>query len=219
MTQVGKLSVEEMDKILNLFPESFMQIPLQEQRISVSIYRLMLQGEPLASKRIAASLGLLPEVVNQFLENWGGIEYNDVDSITGCWGLSLSKTKHRFEVDGHDLYTWCAWDALFIPGIISKTAFVTSNCPVTGNPIRLTVSPDGVESVKPADVCVSFIKPEAAGMQQSIVKSFCHYVNFFSSESTGVQWVSANPGTFLLTMNQAFALGHRKNELQYVFKS
>jgi len=208
-----------MDKILSLFPETFMHMSRQEQQISASIYFLMLRGAPLPVKHVAASLNLLPKVVNQFLKRWGGIHYNDAGSITGCWGLSLSETKHRFEVDGHGLYTWCAWDALFIPGIISKTAIVASVCPVTGNPIRLTVSPDAVEFVNPAGTVVSFIEPEAADMQQSIVKSFCHYVNFFSSESAGDHWVSENPGTFLLTMNEALALARRKNELQYGFQS
>lgn len=219
MIQTDELSIEEMDKILHLFPKVFMCMSVQEQRISKSIYRLMLQGEPLPASRIAASLGLLPEVVNLFLENWGGIYYNDAGSIIGCWGLSLPETRHRFEVDGHQLYTWCAWDALFIPGIIGKTAIVTSICPVTGSLIRLIVSPVELESVTPAAVYVSFIEPEASSLQQSIVKSFCHYVNFFSSESAGAHWVSANPGTFLLPLKEAFALGHRKNELQYVSRS
>ncbi|GAV20664.1 alkylmercury lyase [Mariprofundus micogutta] len=219
MIQVGELSIEEMDKILNLFPESFMQMPLQEQKISVSVYRLMLQGKPLSAKLIATSLGLVPEVVNQFLDHCSGIDYNDAGSIIGYWGLSLSKTGHRFEVDGHELYTWCAWDALFIPGIIGKTAMVTSICPVTGSPIRLTVSPNAVNSTRPVGTVVSFIEPEAVSKQESIVKSFCFYVNFFSSKSAGEHWIAENPGTFLLTLNEAFALGHRKNELQYVLTS
>lgn len=215
MSQSGELSIEDMDKILSLFPETFMHMSGQEQEISMSIYCLMLRGEPVSVRYIADSLDLLPEVINQFLKRWGGIDYNDTGSITGCWGLSLSETKHRFEVDGHSLYTWCAWDALFIPEIINKTAMVTSACPVTGSPIMLTISPDSVVSANPAGTIVSFIKPEEAGMQQSIVKSFCHYVNFFSSKRVGDHWVSENPGTSLLTMNEAFALARRKNELQY----
>jgi len=181
MSQRSELSIEAMDKILSLFPETFMHMSGQEQEISLSIYCLMLRGEPLSARYIAASLDLLPEVINQFLKRWDGIDYNDAGNITGCWGLSLSETKHHFEVDGHSLYTWCAWDALFIPEIINKTAMVTSVCPVTGSPIRLIIAPDAVVSANPAAATVSFIEPEAGSMQRSVIKSFCHYVNFFSS--------------------------------------
>jgi len=214
ITQLGNPPVEEMDKILYLFPTAFIRMPQQEQKISMHIYRLMAQGKPLSAKLVASSLGLSPELVTRILDGWNGIYYNDAGSIIGYWGLSLSKTKHRFEVDGHGLYTWCAWDALFIPEIIGP-AIVTSVCPVTGCPIQLTVSPDAIESAKPADAVISFIKPEAAKVQESIVTHFCHYIYFFSSEYTGQRWVSDNPGTFLLSLDEAFALGHRKNELQY----
>ena len=150
-----------------------------------------------------------------YLKHCSGIDYDDAGSIIGYWGLSLSETNYRFEVDGCSLYTWCAWDALFIPAIIRKTAIVTSHCPVTGSPIRLTVSASGVESVNSSNTVVSFIKPETVNTQKSIVKNFCHYVYFFNSEGTGAQWVSANPGTFLITLKEAFAFGYRKNELQY----
>jgi len=215
ITQLGKPSVEEMDKILSLFPTAFIRMSQQEQQISMHIYRLMAQGKPLSAKLVASSLGLSLELVTRTLDGWGGTYYSDAGSIIGYWGLSLSKTKHRFKVDSHGLYTWCAWDALFIPEIIGKTAIVTSVCPVTGCPVQLTVSPDAIKSAKPANAVISFIKPEAAKVQESIVTHFCHYVYFFSSENAGQHWVSGNPGTFLLSLDEAFALGHRKNELQY----
>lgn len=204
-----------MDKILYLFPTAFIRMSQQEQQISMHIYRLMAQGKPLSAKLVASFLGIPLKLVTQTLDDWDGIYYSDAGSIIGYWGLSLSKTQHRFEVDGHDLYTWCAWDALFIPEIIGKSAIVTSVCPVTGCPVQLIVSPDAIESAKPADAVISFIKPETAKIQENIVTNFCHYVHFFSSENAGQHWVSGNPGTFLLSLDEAFALGHRKNELQY----
>ncbi len=42
------------------------------------------------------------------------------------------------------------------------------------------------------------------------------YVFFFASLEEGRQWTSAHPGTYLLTLDQAFELGHRKNRRQYL---
>jgi alkylmercury lyase len=39
---------------------------------------------------------------------------------------------HRFEINGLTLWTWCAWDSLFIPEILAQTARVASRDPETG---------------------------------------------------------------------------------------
>jgi hypothetical protein len=44
---------------------------------------------------------------------------------------------------------------------------------------------------------------------QDVVQSFCHFVHFFASEKTARAWVAAHPGTFLLTVDEAFAVATR----------
>lgn len=58
------------------------------------------------------------------------------------------------------LYTWCAWDALIYPPILDRTAEVESTCPASGETIRLTVTPDGVESIDPSGAVLSFPDPD-----------------------------------------------------------
>lgn len=38
-----------------------------------------------------------------------------------------------------------------------------------------------------------------------------HFVHFFASAETGRRWTAAHPGTFLLTLDDAFALGRLVN--------
>src|SRR5712692_6908171 len=97
------------------------------------------------------------------LKRWPGVFYDGANRIVGYWGLALGKMTHRFEVNGQTLYTWCAWDSLFIPQILQSTARVESTCPVTGEKIRLTVAPDRIEKRAPRDVSMSFIVPDASG--------------------------------------------------------
>ena len=59
------------------------------------------------------------------------------------------------------MWTWCAWDSLFIPEILGRSARVTSPDPETGEIVRLVVTPDGIKSVVPDGAVVSFIQPEA----------------------------------------------------------
>jgi len=123
--------------------------------------------------------------------------------------------KHSFRVDGQQLYTWCAWDALFIPQIINKTAHVESTCPITNAKINLTVTPEGIVEHSPEDIVVSMINPDAGKFNADIIKNFCHFIYFFSSENAGKEWVAKNEGTFLLTLEEAQELSKQKNALQY----
>ncbi|HEB73122.1 MAG TPA: alkylmercury lyase [Nitrospirae bacterium] len=186
-----------------------------ERRVSLKLYRLLAHGSPVAAEQIAQTLNIPLAIVKNILDGWPGVYYNNEGLITGYWGLSISKAGHRFEVDGVELSTWCAWDTLFIPAIIGKTAHVETTCPVTKETISLTVWPDGIRSVAPPDIHVSFVTPDAGKFNEDIINNFCHLVYFFSSKEAASQWASEHEGTFTLTLDEAFELGGRKNEMQY----
>ena len=50
------------------------------------------------------------------------------------WELTLRPTPHGFNVDGKQLYTWCALDTLFFPAVIGRPARVESPCAATALP-------------------------------------------------------------------------------------
>ena len=149
------------------------------------------------------------------LNSWWGIHYDDHNRIVAYWGLSLEPTQHRFEVNGHILYTWCAWDTLFLPEILQKSARVTSQCRFTDSPISLVLTPNRVQKVSPKDTCISFLTPETVKVKESVVDHFCHYVNFFESPDIALVWVKKHPGTFLLSVDDAYAIGRYINAAQY----
>ncbi len=125
---------------------------------------------------------------------------------------------HRLVVGDRTLYAWCAWDCLFLPEILGLTARVESPCPETGETIRLTVGPDGAKVMSHGALVVSALLPDAdafSGDTAKTMTSFCHYVFFFASPEAGERWTARHEGTFLLTLEQAFELGHRKNAAQF----
>ncbi len=117
---------------------------------------------------------------------------------------------HRFQVDGRTLYTWCAWDSVFIPGILGKTAHVESTDPLTREKISLVVEPEGVKELEPADTVVSFLAPNRV-FDANIIQSFCHFVHFFGSRESGERWTSEHNGTFLFSVDEAYELGRLTN--------
>jgi len=128
--------------------------------------------------------------------------------------LAAARMHHRFEVDGRTLSTWCAWDSLFIPEILGKSARVTSPDPENGEVVRLLVSPDRIESVDPEGAVVSFLLPDAHDFDISaanVMAKFCHFVFFFTSRSSGESWMAKHPGTFLYSLDEAFVLAKLVN--------
>ncbi len=130
--------------------------------------------------------------------------------------MALGETPHEFEVEGRTLYTWCAWDTLFLPELIGKDATVRSRSAVTGELITLEVTADGATSPSP-DVVVSFVDPEVCDVEgNQIISSFCHHILFLSSREEGEAWVTEQgDGTYLLSLQEAFELGRTCNALRY----
>ncbi|MCI0606809.1 alkylmercury lyase MerB [bacterium] len=206
---------DKIFQLISAFPKEFTELSEDEQRVSVVLYRLLARGEPVSHESIAAAIQMPPNTVDSILGRWPGIYYDGEHRIIGYWGLALPKMSHRFEVNGRTLYTWCAWDSLFIPEILQQTAQVESHCPVTGDAIQLTVTPQSTTGLQPAGVVMSFLTPQENKIRENIILNFCHYVHFFSSRNAGMEWTSKNEGTLLMSLNEAFDLAKRKNSLQY----
>jgi alkylmercury lyase len=182
-----------------------------ERQLVVKLYRLLGEGEPVSLRTLADAVDLPEPRVRKILGQWPGVYYDGDGSMIGFWGLALGEMPHRFEVDGRTLYTWCAWDSLFIPELLGKTARVTSADPVTKEKIALVVGPDGVKAVSPAATVVSFLTPDRP-FDQNVIMSFCHFVHFFASPESAEKWTTEHPGTFLLSVDDAWALGRLTNQ-------
>lgn len=205
------LNTDLVIAVNQLFP----RLTRAEQQISVALYRLLAEGRPVAREALAARAGLPRALVDSVLGNWYGIFYDTAGEIIGYWGLTLQKMAHCLRINGQTLYAWCAWDTLFLPQILGTVTEVKSNCPVSGETIRLTVGAGGIQAVDPLSTMVSFVTPEQAKVKENVVLNFCHYVHFFRSLETAESWRSKHAGTRLLTVEEAWALGRVKNAFQY----
>ncbi len=197
--------------VIDLLPK----LSEREQVISLGLYRLLAEGLPVSRQRLAAALNLPVDMIKETLAQWWGVYYDGEERVTGYWGLALPQMAHRFLIDGKTLYAWCAWDTLFIPELLGQTVRVESNCPKTRRKIKLTVAPQGVSDLDPPGAVMSLLTPEAAQVRENVVANFCHYVHFFHSSEAGENWISEHPGTFLLSIEEAYVLGKVKNAAQY----
>lgn len=212
-------SVELRDQsaeLLSKLPDSWMSLSHLEQAIATTIYRLLATGIPVSWDRLVERLGIDIALVDETLDKWPAVYYDEEGQIVGFWGLAIPKMAHQFEVNGKTLYAWCAWDALFIPELIQGTARVVSKCAETGDELRLTVGPDGILKTEPEGIHVSLpVAPDEQEMLDDVITNFCHLVYFFRSEDAGKRWNAGRPDTFIVPVTEAFELGKRKNEIQF----
>lgn len=197
------------------FAGAFPLLSVPDQHLALALYRRLARGRAVEPAALAAAAGREPGEVEALLSGWPGLFRDDAGRITAFLGLSTAETVHRFEVDGSTLFTWCAWDALFLPRLLGATAQVVSACPVTGTPVHLTVAPHGVESVHPHETVVSFLMPAEEELRRHTTASFCHFVHFFASPPAAGEWLAQHPEAWTLDLAEAFALGAAVNEARY----
>jgi alkylmercury lyase len=153
--------------------------------------------------------------------SWPGVCLDGDQRVVGVWGLTIHELSptHRLNRNARELFTWCAWDTLFLPGILGARLDVRSVCPTTGETISLVVAPSGVVGTSRPDVVVSFLLPDR-DFDADIIQSFCHFAGcglsrsrsqsyFFASAEAGESWTAQYPGTFSLSLDDVFDLGGR----------
>jgi alkylmercury lyase len=182
------------------------------RRVALATYRRLAQGTPAPVDEVAERAGESAELVERLLGSWPGVFRDDRGDVVGFWGLTIGKLvpTHAIEVEGRRLLAWCAWDTLFLPGILGTEAGVESTCPVTKETISLVVRLDGVRETSHPQAVVSFLLPSTA-FDADVIQSFCHFVHFFASRDAGESWTAEHQGTFLLSLEDAFELGRLVN--------
>lgn len=199
-----KVDIEELAAALN----EGMPASDDDRRLMLTLYEMLAEGSPALVAALARRASLDPGAVQKTLDAWPNVFRDAEGRIMGFGGLALTTTAHAFDVDGRRLYTWCAFDPLFIAPLLGVGARVTSTCPVTDRAITLTVGPDGLQDVDPAGAVLSFLRPSDV-RGDDVIERFCHYVRLFASEEAATSWTADHPGTFVLALGDALELGRR----------
>lgn len=122
-----------------------------DRALWVPLLRLLATGEPVELGDLAQAAGRTLEQTRQALAATPETEYDQRGRIIGQ-GLTLRPTRHRFTLDGDELYTWCALDTLIFPALLERSATIESTSPTSGSTIRVTANPTGVAGWSGGDV-------------------------------------------------------------------
>jgi alkylmercury lyase len=169
---------------------------------------VLCQGHPVAAQAIAEKLGQPVAVVEDVFRQLkaSACEFNEKGELVGA-ALTLTPTPHHFYVNGQHLYTWCAIDTLFLPAHIGQTAAVVSTCPVTGQVIQLTVSPQRIETAAPASTVLSVVLNTTCS--SGLGSSFCGRIHFFATREAAKEWVSDTEDIGIFTLDEAYQIARQ----------
>jgi alkylmercury lyase len=117
-------------------------------------------------QRFAKLVGLELSAARNVLDGLSaaGMQTDVSGNIVGA-ALTARETQHKIRVAGKERFAWCALDTLFIPGLLGETARVESTCPSSGEAIRLTISPERIESAEPCSTWLSVFLPGGSSRQ------------------------------------------------------
>jgi alkylmercury lyase len=184
-------------------------------RASDFVLQSIASGNPVAAEELATNLGfgLKETQILMRKSKKSGADFDDEGRMIGN-ALTLRPTSHRLEIGGQTLYAWCALDTLFLPGLIGKTGEIYSTSAATGDPIRLTVAPTGVQQFNPASTVLSVVVPGTSQACEPDQKggangAACSSMNFFATREEAEEYLGADTDVSILTVEQASELAQR----------
>jgi alkylmercury lyase len=189
------------------------QLQCEQEDLCLPILHQVTRGKPIGIAALAASLQVSQEDVEQRLLRLPDTEYDSYGNILG-WGVTLVPTRHRFQLHGQSLYTWCAFDTVLFPPSLLAEAQVQSTCPVTGHLITFVATPSGtIKDLAPASSVMSLIIP--AERSECVRATFCEQSLFFESQQVASTWRIAHPEAILLSIDEAALVGRLVAETRF----
>ena len=199
----------DLDELDNGLAAAAPTLDEPDRALAVAVYRaLAAAGKPVPVPDIASRAGMRADHAEACLDAWPGVFRDDAGAIVSLWGLATVPMPHSFRVGGVDLWTWCAWDPLFIARIVGP-AEVTTKDPMTDEAVTYRLAGNGaISDLSHPEGVMSFLRSDGA-WGDDVITSFCHYVHHFTSVRTAQRWTDQHAGTVVIELPAAVELARR----------
>ena len=185
--------------------------------LALALYRLLGEGLPVHRTALAKWLSLSPVQLDSLLNDIprSTIDFDATGAVTAFGGLSLIPANHVFKAGNRELYTWCVFDALFLPEILGKPATVSTLCPATGETIEIEMTLRTIVSSRPSEPVMSIIAPDSAACCENLRGAFCNHVNLFIDDRAFRDWATDRLDVAFVSLEEAHELALQRNRYRY----
>jgi len=199
------------DKLIDQYRAAYAAIPQEaldlDIRVTIKTMQALARGKPVSPGQLAEIWEIPLEHVRAILKQSvakGQAQIDDQGNLVGGV-LSLIPTPHRISIDGTQLYAWCAYDAIYAPGVLGKPVRIVSQDSVTGETIRLSITPAGVSKVQPEDTVVTVVSTDT-DLVGGPEGPRCSQMLFFGSRESAEKWAKNRPDVSILTVEEVFEI-------------
>lgn len=207
----AQMEILEKDELIEKYRAAYDAIPKEafelDLRVTIRTVQALAAAKPVAPQRLAEIWEMPQEQVQAILEQAvasGRAQVDEQGNLVGAV-LSFVPTQHRITLNGNQLYAWCAYDAIYVPGVVGTTARIASEDPISGDPIRLTITPAGVSEIRPESAVVTVVGAET-DMRGGPTSPRCSQMLFFTSRESAEKWLPNHPGVAVLTVEEVFEI-------------
>lgn len=206
------------DDVVQAYQSTVEGIPKEmidlDMRVTFLTIQALAKGQPISAEQLAELWQMPREQVRTILKQGaekGSAELDGDGNLIGAV-LTTVPTHHRIQVNGYNMYAWCSYDAIYVPGILGQSVEIKSTDPITGERISLSVAPEGVVELHPSGAVASVVTGEAAS-SAGPNSPRCSQMLFFASRESAEIWIDDHPGVAILTVEEVYQLA-RKFQLE-----
>lgn len=199
------------NELIKSYREAYGAIPQEaldlDLRVTFKTMQALAEGKPVSPEQLAEIWEMSHDQVDGILKRATANGQAQVDNQGYLVGgvLSLVPTSHRISINGKELFAWCAYDAIYTPGVVGKTAEIVSMDPVTGDKIRMSITPSGVMNLQPEGAVVSVVSAKT-DMRAGPTSPRCSQQLFFGSRDSAEKWLQDRTGVLILTIEEVFEI-------------
>src|SRR5207302_11202210 len=147
------MQTDELGKFLR---EVMPRLNAEERIVALEIYKALAASGTISVAALSERTRLAPSRVEAIVSSQTGVFRDESGDVVGFWGLTAQPvSKHVLRINGQTRYAWCAWDCLFIPGIICQSVQLQSVRHETCTPIEQIVASHSAVQVRPASTLLT----------------------------------------------------------------
>jgi len=179
--------------------------------LTLLLYRGLATGGPLSVDALAERMQISLIRVRTLLNALDYVEHDIHGAVIAYRGLTLKPGRHRIRIAGATLYTWCAFDALFLSAIVRQPVEIESSCPVGKHRLALTIDRYRIVQAQPDGIALSLKIPSAACYASGLRGAFCSFSHFFASRDMATAWQQGHADVMVLSLQAGLQLAQARN--------
>jgi hypothetical protein len=184
----------------------------QEAKVLLPLFPLLAEDGPLEIEHAAEVTGI-PAARIEHAAAVGRCERDAKGRLVDLYGMTLSPTAHRIEVDSRIVFSCCALWAHVIPKLIGQQVEVESVDPVRRELVRLSISPGSVGTVEPASAAATMVVAGEDEIGEDVSAAFCSRVRHFVSRESAEEFARRSDSCRVVD------LSHFQDEADHLYRA